>query len=500
MNLVSDPWIPVVLQDGASARWSLSDVFARAREARDLAVRPDERVALMRLLICIAQAALNGPEDHQDWQGVPETLPGAAKAYLNAWRPHFELFGNGPRFLQVASLSLPDEKWTPASKLDFALATGNNPTLFDNGGGEERSFSPDQLALRLLAFQCFSPGGRIGVAEWNGQSTPGNGSSEHAPCLSGSMAHAYIRGGSLLESIHLNLLTRELIGTACGRGSWGKPIWEQFPAGPADNAAQQNASRTYVGRLVPLSRAILLSDDGCRMILANGISYPSLDKGGPREVAATVVVRKAKGKEDYALLPLRQDGAIWRELHSLLVRRKPDTGVGGPLALQNLSEEQAFDLWVGGMIADQAKPLDLLESVFHIPKGMLHETHLSIYEKGVALAQQAAEKLEESVAAYGRELARPAGSNAGRAVDTKSIRSRVLGLYWSAIENAVPALIEQAAHAMPEGWGGTAWGRKLRAAAIDSFTASCPSASQRQLRAFAFAAEQLQHALNQLLS
>ena len=86
---------------------------------------------------------------------------------------------------------------TQPVKLDLALATGNNTTLFDNAGGSDRTFASGELALMLTTVQCFSPGGRIGVALWNGRETSGKGSSKHAPCLAGGMLHALVRGDNL---------------------------------------------------------------------------------------------------------------------------------------------------------------------------------------------------------------------------------------------------------------------------------------------------------------
>ena len=71
MNLTTDPWIPIVWANGQPGTVSLGDAFARGEDIRDLAVRPHERIALMRLLICIAQAALDGPTDHDELESVP---------------------------------------------------------------------------------------------------------------------------------------------------------------------------------------------------------------------------------------------------------------------------------------------------------------------------------------------------------------------------------------------------------------------------------------------
>jgi hypothetical protein len=55
MNLVDDPWIPCIRRDGMVRPASLRDCFT-CDDIVDLAVRPHERVALMRLLLCVSYA------------------------------------------------------------------------------------------------------------------------------------------------------------------------------------------------------------------------------------------------------------------------------------------------------------------------------------------------------------------------------------------------------------------------------------------------------------
>lgn len=104
MNISTEPWIPVVRADGRPDTVSLCAAFTRGEDIRDLVVRPHERIALMRLLICVAQAALDGPADHDDWKACRSKITPAAVDYLERWRNAFELFGDGPRFLQVPGL------------------------------------------------------------------------------------------------------------------------------------------------------------------------------------------------------------------------------------------------------------------------------------------------------------------------------------------------------------------------------------------------------------
>lgn len=486
MNLSTEPWIPIVWADGQSGTASLCEVFGRGEEIRDLAVRPHERIALMRLLICIAQAALDGPADKDDWRTCRTKIAPAALNYLKRWHKSFELFGNGLRFLQVEGLKTTDggndDEGNSVSKLDLALATGNNSTLFDNGGGSERKFTSAQLALMLLTFQCFSPGGRIGVAQWDKTPTPGNGSSNHAPCIVGSMLHAVVRGHNLLDTIYRNLMTKEQVTRFYDPSSWGKPVWEAMPAGLSDKPAIQNATKTYLGRLVPLSRCIRLSDDCRSLILANGLDYPEW-----REPTATIVTRTIRGKPTRVPLPASVEKAVWRELHALVVLAVNKSSIGGPAALANIAEDTAFDLWVGGLIANQAKLVDTTESVFHVPAAMLHEPSQRLYEDGVRWAEKTAFRLELAISTYHREL----GDNLDRAElrdRRQQIQNKATAQFWTDIEQSVPQLLDVVAHPEKLGnneWHKTDWGVAVWRAARAAYEHACPHDTPRQMRAYA---------------
>jgi CRISPR system Cascade subunit CasA len=494
MNLTTDAWIPIIWNDGKAGTVSLREAFERGHEIQDLAVRPHERIAVMRLVICIAQAALDGPTDYEDWKAcLPRIVPSALE-YLNHWRHAFELFDSGQRFLQVAKLKKPakkskgdEDEGNSTSKLDLALATGNNTTLFDNAGGPDRAFTPAELALMLTTFQCFSPGGRIGVALWNGQETPGSGSSNHAPCLAGGMLHALLRGDHLLASLHKNLMTRQQAEQFFGQDCWGRPVWELMPQGLADAGAVRNANRTYLGRLVPLTRAICLAEDCRSLILANGLEYGSYADGW-REPSATIVIRTVKGQPVRVVLPASIDKAPWRELHALTVKAVSQNP-GGPAALQNISDdEEAFDLWVGALVANQAKPVDTTESVFHVPAAMLTETSQMVYEKGVGWAEHTEFRVRRAVSVYhkvlGDNLDRPEMRNR-----RQQIQSNAAAQFWTDIEHAVPRLLDVAAAPESLGlkseWHKTAWGQSVRRAARAAYERACPHETPRQIRAYA---------------
>ncbi len=492
MNLTTDPWIPIVWTDGNPGTVSLREAFERGHEIQDLAVRPHERIALMRLLNCIAQAALDGPADDGDWKTCAPRIAQAALDYLERCQPAFELSGDNQRFLQVSGLEKraskkgEDEERGSVSKLDVALATGNNTTLFDNAGGATRSSTGAQMALNLLSFQCFSPGGRIGVALWNSKETAGKGSSEHAPCMAGGMLHALVRGEDLLESIHLNLLNKHLIELALGPQKWGQPVWESMPNSPRDAANVANATNTYLGRLVPLSRAVRLEPDDRSVLLANALSYPVYPEA--REPTATVVVRTKKGQPERGVLRASLDKAAWRELHSLTVKAISQVSNGGPLALQNVSDDEPFDLWVGGFVADQAKLVDTLESVFHVPATMLHDPNQRTYEAGVKHAEDVEFRLRRAVSVYHKEL----GDNLDRAEmreRRQQVQSKAAFQFWTDVERHVSDLLavadDLAMLGLDNSWRKTAWGQSVRRAAHAAYERACSHETSRQIRAYA---------------
>jgi CRISPR system Cascade subunit CasA len=504
MNLTTEPWIPVADAQGQARQVSLRQVFADGSALQDLAVRPHERVALMRLLICIAQAALEGPPDPEALEACGRKLPAAVAHYFGKWQDCFDLFHPEKPFLQFQTLArpqkaakktarqamtAPDEQnggddGTAASKLDFALATGSNTTLFDHraASGTVRVFEPSQLALMLVTFQCFSPSGRIGVARWRDSDTPGNGSSGHAPCAPSAMLHAFVRRGNLLDSIHANLLSQWAVKKNY-RHDWGRPVWEQMPQSFSDAPAITNATTTYLGRLMPLARAILLRPDGKGLLLANGLDYPT-PPGFPAEPSASVA--KKRDESGYVLVGAGNK-AIWRELPAVVVKRLADDGAGGPLVLGDLTDASPLDLWVGALITDKASILDTVEGVYKVPARMLNDAGRRAYEDEVKESESMAFKLGNACKTYRQHLVlKPQGYPE---------QSLALRRYWASIEQRLPLLhaylnapdaTDQSRTALAQ------WRSALWSTARDTFNASCANETPRQLRAHALALRSLQ--------
>jgi CRISPR system Cascade subunit CasA len=476
MNLTTDPWIPVIGADGRQRSFSLHDLFASAHELRDLSVKPHEKIALLRLLICITQAALDGPKDYDAWETCRDAIQPAVKPYLEKWTASFELFGEGPRFLQVPGLKAAkdDALGNAATKLDFTLASGNNSSLFDNAADGLRTVEPQRLAVTLLTFQCFSPCGIIGAAMWE-SSLISKCTANHAPCTPSSMLHSYLQGHTLLETIHLNLLNQEEASDLGPKG-WGKPVWELPVKTAGDKEAIANATGSYLGRLVPLSRSIRLDAEGKQMILANGLDYPLAPIF--REPAATMVQRD----DETAVLGVALGRSIWRQLYSITVKRRSNKdSISGPLALRNLGEAQGCTLWIGALATDKAKIEDVVEAAYDIPSGMFRDAGRKLFEEGVALAASWQEAVSKSVKAY-----------AGTLKLDPVPYDRARHHFWTVVEQHVPTLLKLTDK--PEEAGDlkvSAWGQRVKEAAHASFDFACSRQNPRQIQAYAIGLQQL---------
>ncbi len=499
MNVAFDPWIPVVTTTGNRELANLCDVLAGGEKFADLAVRPHERVALMRLFLCVAHAALNGPKDYEEWCEVQKRLPEAVQKYLKDWKDSFELFHKEKPWLQVAKLSKTADgtvseaaidDWTPVSKLNFSYATGNNTTIFDHDGmSEKRNIAIADTVLSMLTFQCFSPGGLISQVYWNGAQS--GKSSKDGPCVPASMIHAFLRHKTLLKTIHLNLPTYEDIKFVYGNREVGKPVWEMRPGALSDAANVQNATSTYVGRLVPITRLIRLHPSGERMLLGDGLVYPTFTDGFPPEPSATVVVRQNGKKEERALLSYRPAKSLWRELAAIAVKRSAE-GTGGPLSLRAIQDGEDCDLVVAALARDQATIVDTAESVFHIPARLRTPEGVEIYQSEVKKSESLASRLGWAIEGYRIEIdggweGRVKGAGPGAGELKRKLQSIATTHYWTTVEKNLAHLM---AHIEAIGTDNAlptrdVWRKMLFATACEAYRNACGQETPRQMRAFA---------------
>lgn len=505
MNVAFDPWIPVVSSSGKRELASLCSVFSEGENYADLAVRPHERVALMRLLLCVAHAALDGPKNYDEWCEVPKCLSEATRTYLMEWKDSFELFHPTKPWLQVAGLTkyangkdFQDDlqDWTPSSKLNFSYATGNASTLFDHEGmtSSLRDIPIHETLVAMVTFQCFSVGGLIGQVYWNtkrcgelANPKKGNGpvKSADGPCVPSSMVHAHLRGQNLMSTIHLNLPTYEDVQSSYA--DHGRPVWELMPHSLSDSEKITNATMTYLGRLVPLTRLIKLHSSGTRILLGDGFPYPSFLSGFPQEPSATVIVRQ----NQYTLLSYQPSKALWRELAAIVVKRKVGQP-GGPISINAIQEGKECDLVVSALARDKATIVDTAESVFRIPANLTTSAGTASYDDEVKMAENLARSLGWALEEYRTEIdggweGRLKGAGPSKGELKAKLHSTATIHYWTNVEKNLTLLM---AHIGAIGTDDAIpsrdiWRKMLFATACEAYRIACGQDIPRQMKAFA---------------
>jgi CRISPR system Cascade subunit CasA len=196
-NLVDQPWIPCVMQDGRMEELGIQDTLVRAAEIREvLDSSPLVTAALHRLLLAILHRNF-GPASLSEWRPLWEHRrwdDAVLTQYLDEWRSRFDLFDEERPFYQVPVMQ--DGRRNPVARLAMEVASGNNPTLFDHTVDGIPEPVPARVAARyLLACQSHS----IGF----GKSNPFY--FQDAPLTRGFVVLAY--GNNLFETLALNLLS-----------------------------------------------------------------------------------------------------------------------------------------------------------------------------------------------------------------------------------------------------------------------------------------------------
>lgn len=340
-NLIDEAWIPVV----DVGLVSLRDVFQNSGY-RQLNGNPAEKMALMKLLLAIGQAAVT-PVDEIEWRDFGSA--GLAKQcldYLEHWHDRFYLFGDRP-FLQIPAIKTAEEK--PFSAVMLGMANGNNTVLWhsqmprDISDAEKAKTLVVQMSMALGSKRCDNT-----VTLSNGY--PGKKATAKPGEGIGYMGylHSLLMGESLQATIWLNLLTHQRINqTNMFPGGIGVAPWESMPQGE-DCLVAQALRNSLMGRLLPLCRFCLLTDKGLHY--SEGLAHANYKEG---VVDPTVSVNYS-GKEPKVLWA-DPDKRPWRELTSLLSFLDQNSIVGvqnlqirtGLERLSNLDGE--FCVWSGGV-------------------------------------------------------------------------------------------------------------------------------------------------------
>ncbi|MDO5647525.1 type I-E CRISPR-associated protein Cse1/CasA [Paracoccus sp. (in: a-proteobacteria)] len=160
INLITDPWIPVITTDGPRviAPWQMADASVMWVDWP----RADLNIACLELLIGLVFLA-DPPRDLDDWFDRADPDPDRLRDRLAGFAPAFDLLGDGPRFMQDLQVLQGDPNPPDMLFIDSAGAqtAKNNADLLVHRG-RYPALSLPLAAMAIYAFQDFAPSGGAG--------------------------------------------------------------------------------------------------------------------------------------------------------------------------------------------------------------------------------------------------------------------------------------------------------------------------------------------------
>ena len=479
-NLIDEAWIPVA----NAGRVSLRQVFSNP-DYRALGGNPLQKIALMKLLLAIAQAACT-PANNEEWRALgSQGLAERCHAYLQQWHGRFYLYGEQP-FLQMPAIKTAELKSYGAVLPE--VATGNTTVLTQ--GQVERSLSDADKAMLLISLMGFALGGKKtdnsivlspGYAgKRNDKGKASTGKPGPAMAYMG-LLHSLLLGKNIWESLWLNLLTREQIeqNQRYPQGIGTAP-WEQMPDGE-DCAVARQLKESLMGRLLPLCRFCLLTEDGLHY--SEGIAHDNYKNG---KCDPTVAVNWS-GKEPKTLW-CNPEKRPWRELTALLSFIAQQQGSGFECLQLKLSLDRAcdvvetFSLWSGGLrVSSNAGEQfvsgtdDFVESWCELHSAALGKLWFTQLQTEMTGLDELAKNL------YGRVL----GYYKEQLVDGAKLAAEATHMFWQLCERDFQQLLDSCEQDETSQQARQQLRRRFAAYTKQSYDHHCPKGTARQLDAWA---------------
>jgi len=479
-NLIDAPWLPIA----DVGRVSLRQVFS-CPDYRALGGNPVQKIALLKLLLAIVQAACT-PKDEQEWRALG--APGLAERcldYLEHWYDHFYLYGEKP-FLQIPTIAAATLQSFGAVMPE--VSTGNTTVL--NQGQVERSLDDADKAVLLVSLMGFALSGK--KTDNSITLTPGYqgkrndkgkpSSSKPGPAVAHmGLLHNFLLGTDLRQSLWLNLLTREQIAqTNIFPQGLGIAPWEQMPTGE-DCLVAQALRQSLMGRLVPLCRFCLLADEGLHY--SEGLAHPGYKDG----VADPSVAIDYSGKDPKALW-VNPEKRPWRELTALLGFFSQQQSQGfqswqihaGLERARDVSE--VFAIWSGGLrVSSNAGEQyvsgsdDSVESQVWLHSEALGQSWFIQLKTEMDALDELARALYGQIARYFKE----------QLVDGAKLAAQGTHLFWQLCERDFQTLLDNCDEDEQSAVNRRQLRRIFAAHAQHAYDRYCPKETARQLDAWA---------------
>lgn len=491
-NLIDEKWIPVTDRGKVSLRTIFSDETITA-----LGGNPVEKIAVFKLLLAIAQSAYT-PENETDWKNLrAEGLQQKVLEYLDAHYDCFWLYGERP-FLQMKEVKA-------AAKYSFGtlqmeIATGNTSVVTEIQ--VEKEVDDSEKALLVLLLMGFAFGGKKAdnsVVLTCGYTGKANEKGKPSSAKYGSslgfqgMLHSFVFVKSILSSVYFNSFTQnEIRGIRMYPNGIGTAPWEKMPTGEDDDIVKK-LKNSYMGRLIPMNRFVLLDDDGIHN--TEGIAHPGYES----YVVDPSVTVSFDAKPKPRVLWADPEKKPWRMLTSMLSflerekasKKNNETYNFICLQLKNVvdnkmkDEKPAFSIWSGGVrVSSNAGEQyltgtdDFVESESLFSGDFTGTNFYAHLKREMEYWEIVAGVLGKSISRYFSELL----------CDGKSLAGQGVNLFWQLCEGKFQTLIDICDEKNSDD-DFEKKSEKLRkeiySYALQIYDEQCPNLTARQLEAWA---------------
>ncbi|MBB1246497.1 type I-E CRISPR-associated protein Cse1/CasA, partial [Streptomyces durbertensis] len=381
-DLTTQPWIPVLHDDGTQSELSLRDVFANADDLRRLIGDvPTQEFALLRLLLAVVHDALDGgPADTDEWAELwaDKNCFAPVADYLTTHREAFDLLHPQRPFFQVAGLRTARDEVFELNRIVADVPAGA-PYLSSRMPGVDR-LEFGEAARWLVHAHAFDTSG-IKTGLDGDDRVKGGKVYPLGVGWAGTLGGVFIEGGTLRETLLLNLIARDHPDVR--QEADDRPAWRRDPYGPGP-----------AGRVRPTGLRDLYTWQSRRLLLhhdrqaVRGVVLGYGDPLAPRNMQVhepMTAWRRSKAQEKKhgvvpCYLPREHDPSrsAWRGLEALLAdRAEADHGPEAPPSIRPRVIE-----WVSHLVSDAG----VLPRRFHVRArtvGVFYGTQQSVIDEVV---------------------------------------------------------------------------------------------------------------------
>lgn len=325
-SVIDEPWITCLMDDGSTVDLSLLGIFHRAPHVREVVGDlPTQAFAVLRLLLAVLHAAVDGPRSRRDWQALWDLneLPiDVVGTYLDKHRDRFWLFHPTHPFLQTAGLHTAKNEFSGLEKLIADVPAGH-PYFTTRAGLGLAQVTCAEATRWLAHLQAFDVSGIKSGAVGDPRIKGGKGY-PIGTGWAGNLGGLFIDGADLRETLLLNLIPKDESDLAVF-GHDDRPIWEAEPVGPAPSVDADVRPYGPLDLYTWPSRRVLLRGDESGVtgvVVANGDRLPPQNQHRREPMSAW---RRSVPQEKKLGLPLvympqvhDPSRALWRGLNTIL--------------------------------------------------------------------------------------------------------------------------------------------------------------------------------------